>query len=142
KLSQAGRTVVFLFLFFFQYLSLILFDGWRLQQCSLANLQNRSNKIFRCLYRRCPPLPIPNREVKPARADGTAVTGGRVGRRPILQKPCLEYSRRGFLRYKRFLHLLVFCWKVFRPRWVYVLLGRFAGAEVSINGSDTCSVVS
>ena len=37
-------------------------------------------KIFRCLYRRCPPLPIPNREVKPARADGTAVTCGRVGR--------------------------------------------------------------
>lgn len=30
-----------------------------------------------------PPLPIPNREVKPLRADGTAVTGGRVGRRQI-----------------------------------------------------------
>ena len=28
-----------------------------------------------------PPLPIPNREVKPARADGTAPPGGRVGRR-------------------------------------------------------------
>src|SRR5690606_36016254 len=38
-------------------------------------------KKFRCLYRRCLPLPIPNRAVKPARADGTAVTGGRVGRR-------------------------------------------------------------
>src|SRR5690606_24002459 len=60
------------------------------------NVQNRSNKIFRCLYRRCPPLPIPNREVKPARADGTAVTGGRVGRRPILQKPCLESQDRVF----------------------------------------------
>gem|GEM_PF-2885156 len=41
-------------------------------------------KVFRCLYRRCPPLPIPNREVKPARADGIAVTGGRVGRCLIL----------------------------------------------------------
>ena len=30
-----------------------------------------------------PPLPIPNREVKPGRADGTAPPGGRVGcRRP------------------------------------------------------------
>src|SRR5690606_18146918 len=29
-----------------------------------------------------PPLPIPNREVKPCRADGTGVTPGRVGRRP------------------------------------------------------------
>ena len=28
-----------------------------------------------------PPLPIPNREVKPARADGTAPQCGRVGRR-------------------------------------------------------------
>ena len=28
-----------------------------------------------------PPLPMPNREVKPARADGTARKGGRVGRR-------------------------------------------------------------
>ena len=27
-----------------------------------------------------PPLPIPNREVKPGRADGTAPLGGRVGR--------------------------------------------------------------
>ena len=28
-----------------------------------------------------PPLPIPNREVKPVRADGTAPQCGRVGRR-------------------------------------------------------------
>jgi polyhydroxybutyrate depolymerase len=41
---------------------------------------------FRCLYRRCLPLPIPNREVKPARADGTAVKRGRVGRCPILNQ--------------------------------------------------------
>ena len=39
-----------------------------------------NKKKFRCLYRRCLPLPIPNREVKPARADGTAVKRGRVGR--------------------------------------------------------------
>lgn len=29
------------------------------------------------------PLPIPNREVKPERADGTAMKCGRVGSRPI-----------------------------------------------------------
>ncbi len=28
---------------------------------------------FRCLLQHGPPLPIPNREVKPACADGTAV---------------------------------------------------------------------
>ena len=49
-------------------------------------------KIFRCLYRWCPPLPIPNREVKPTRADGTAVTRGRVGRCQILPKYPVEKS--------------------------------------------------
>ena len=34
-----------------------------------------------------PPLPIPNRAVKPARADGTALTGGRAGRRPFFLFP-------------------------------------------------------
>lgn len=32
-----------------------------------------------------PPLPIPNREVKPACADGTALQCGRVGGRLLLQ---------------------------------------------------------
>ena len=39
-----------------------------------------------------PPLPIPNREVKPFHADGTAVTGGRVGRRRIFRKRVTIYS--------------------------------------------------
>ena len=34
-----------------------------------------------------PPLPIPNREVKPACADGTAMQCGRVGGRPLLLLP-------------------------------------------------------
>ena len=33
-----------------------------------------------------PPLPIPNREVKPACADGTAMQCGRVGGRHFFQK--------------------------------------------------------
>ena len=36
-----------------------------------------------------PPLPIPNREVKLVRADGTA-SSGRVGRRRILKSPVLQ----------------------------------------------------
>ena len=32
-----------------------------------------------------PPLPIPNREVKPAYADGTAMQCGRVGSRLLLR---------------------------------------------------------
>ena len=33
-----------------------------------------------------PPLPIPNREVKPACADGTAMQCGRVGSRPFSRR--------------------------------------------------------
>ena len=42
-----------------------------------------------------PPLPIPNREVKPARADGTAMQCGRVGRRLLLSGcPCSDNGAR------------------------------------------------
>ena len=34
-----------------------------------------------------PPLPIPNREVKPVCADGTAMQCGRVGDRLLLREP-------------------------------------------------------
>ncbi len=37
-----------------------------------------------------PPLPIPNREVKPLCADGTGQKSGRVGRRLFFQKPCTQ----------------------------------------------------
>ena len=40
-----------------------------------------------------PPLPIPNREVKPASADGTAMQCGRVGRRPLSSPPMRRWPR-------------------------------------------------
>ena len=43
--------------------------------------RNRSGTSSRWPWRRGPPLSIPNREVKPVSADGTATPGGRVGRR-------------------------------------------------------------
>ncbi|WP_310080769.1 hypothetical protein, partial [Sphingobacterium sp. 2149] len=50
----------------------------------------------------CLPLPIPNRAVKPARADGIAVTGGRVGRCLFFtRKPLLE-TVKGFFRLSTF----------------------------------------
>ena len=42
---------------------------------------------FRWPWRRGPPLTIPNREVKPVCADGTATPSGRVGRRLFLESP-------------------------------------------------------
>ena len=43
-------------------------------------------KILGWLLRQGPPLPIPNREVKPACADDTAIPSGKVGRRQLLNK--------------------------------------------------------
>ena len=49
-----------------------------------AQADTGNQKLATCnflwwLFRRCSPLPIPNREVKPAMADGTAKKCGRVG---------------------------------------------------------------
>ena len=41
-----------------------------------------------------PPLPIPNREVKPRRADGTAPQCGRVGRRLFLKQQSFRRNPR------------------------------------------------
>ena len=41
---------------------------------------------------RVPPLPIPNREVKPACADGTAMQCGRVGSRLLSNRELQNYS--------------------------------------------------
>src|SRR5690606_29183266 len=93
------------------------YSGTILFQCStekgldsIGNVrEGRSIKQhFRCLYRRCLPLPIPNRAVKPARADGTAVTGGRVGRCRILYQAPSE-NWRGFFVCLLCIELVVFC---------------------------------
>ena len=39
-----------------------------------------------------PPLPIPNREVKPACADGTAMQCGRVGSRPLSHRGSASFT--------------------------------------------------
>ena len=45
-----------------------------------------------------PPLPIPNREVKPTCADGTAMQCGRVGSRLLLSERSFEQSNGRFFR--------------------------------------------
>ena len=40
-----------------------------------------------------PPLPIPNREVKPDSADGTALSCGRVGHRHFFSKRALVNAK-------------------------------------------------
>ena len=50
-----------------------------------TELTDTDNLKLGWLWRRGSPLTIPNREVKPVCADGTAVTGGRVGRCLLLK---------------------------------------------------------
>ena len=58
-----------------RYLSQELYD---IRFKNLRDLGGYSNGV--------PPLPIPNREVKPINADGTAVTCGRVGSRHFKER--------------------------------------------------------
>ena len=63
--------------------------------CSLESMsRNRQSGGY---SRGVPPLPIPNREVKPTRADGTAPQCGRVGRRRLLSGPPGRANRPGGL---------------------------------------------
>ena len=55
-----------------------------------------------------PPLPIPNREVKPTCADGTAMQCGRVGRRLLSMKG---------LRFRKISEAFLF----FLLRWFFLL---------------------
>ena len=54
-----------------------------------------SKKYFGGFGPGVPPLPIPNREVKPGHADGTAPQCGRVGRRLLYEEsPLYDTVRR------------------------------------------------
>ena len=53
---------------------------------------------FRWPWRRGTPLTIPNREVKPVSADGTAIPSGRVGRR-LARSPFTLREGAFFMRY-------------------------------------------
>ncbi len=66
------------------------------EKSDLLILDSKSPERFRRPSAGVPPLPIPNREVKPCSADGTGVTPGRVGRRHIIQT--LWPTPKGLLR--------------------------------------------
>ena len=70
----------------------------RISSCVIESAQvNVWNAISGGYCGGAPPLPIPNREVKPAYADGTAMQCGRVGSRLFsIQGPVTEMSRDSF----------------------------------------------
>ena len=53
---------------------------------TFACVQIRHNPLSGGYCGGVPPLPIPNREVKPTSADGTAMQCGRVGNRLLLEE--------------------------------------------------------
>ena len=55
--------------------------AFRIVRLSRVSSAESAEGYFWWLWRRCPPLPIPNREVKPVIADDTALVRGKVGRR-------------------------------------------------------------
>ena len=78
-----------------------------------------------------PPLPMPNREVKPARADGTARKGGRVGRRRAYRgrRPGDQLG----LRHR------AASLRLWRPRCAYLMTrGRAPLGESGITGETLC----
>ena len=74
KMSARQQTLRFLFPTTCQH-----YIARLMTQMSAEAKQNKSGGYSRGV----PPLPIPNREVKPTRADGTAPQCGRVGRRRL-----------------------------------------------------------
>ena len=67
-----------------------------------------------------PPLPIPNREVKPTCADGTAMQCGRVGRRLLSMKS---------LRFRKISEAFLF----FFPRIFFFSAGFFFSLNISFS---------
>ena len=89
-----------------------------------------------------PPLPIPNREVKPGRADGTAPQCGRVGRRLLerggsLQRcgePPLFFSFSPFLSFLPFLFSSLFFFFPFSPLLPFLSLPLFLSVLHAVKG--------
>ena len=69
-------------------------------QLSILNYQLRASDLSGGYCSGVPPLPIPNREVKPACADGTAMQCGRVGGRLLFKEKSPGSAMTwGFFRY-------------------------------------------
>ena len=67
-------------------------------QSSISNYQLRASDLSGGYCSGVPPLPIPNREVKPACADGTAMQCGRVGGRHFFMRSPDSAMSQGFFR--------------------------------------------
>ena len=78
--------------------------------CCFACVQIRHTPLSGGYCGEVPPLPIPNREVKPTCADGTAMQCGRVGRRLLLSRAS-DFER--FLRLFCFSHRFHRCSQIF-----------------------------
>ena len=86
-----------------------------------ACVQIRHNPLSGGYCGGVPPLPIPNREVKPTCADGTAMQCGRVGRRLLSMKS---------LRFRKISEAFLF---FFFPRIFFFSAGFFFSLNISLS---------
>ena len=106
---------------------------WMYQECQIyhfsflichyscfACVQIRHNPLSGGYCGGVPPLPIPNREVKPTCADGTAMQCGRVGRRLLSMKS---------LRFRKISEAFLF----FFPRIFFFSTGFFFSLNISLS---------
>ena len=106
---------------------------WIYQECQIYHLsflichyscfacvQIRHNPLSGGYCGGVPPLPIPNREVKPTCADGTAMQCGRVGRRLLSMKS---------LRFRKISEAFLF----FFPRIFFFSAGFFFSLNISLS---------
>ena len=87
---------------------------------TFACVQIRHNPLSGGYCGGVPPLPIPNREVKPTCADGTAMQCGRVGRRLLSMKS---------LRFRKISEAFLF----FFPRIFFFSAGFFFSLNISLS---------
>ena len=87
---------------------------------TFACVQIRHNPLSGGYCGGVPPLPIPNREVKPTCADGTAMQCGRVGRRLLSMKS---------LRFRKISEAFLF----FFPRIFFFSAGFFFSLNISFS---------
>ena len=65
--------------------------GWKTNNYSFYIINSSLKRYLGGYSSGVPPLPIPNREVKPTRADGTALHRGRVGRRRFSETSKIKF---------------------------------------------------
>ena len=122
-----GRIIIF----FYSYLLLIPICHLIYLTPTLSKGEGEVRNDLWWFCRGCSPLPIPNREVKPLMADGTAQQCGRVG-------SCHIYLKKPFsLFWKAFLFCMYYTFILLSKFYTYIFPYRSAAADKPLMADGT-----